>query len=67
VPWLNVEGLLGAEPALDAVWEKGLLLAGGAPNANVDAVAGAAGCPNENAPEEDGARAIYGFLIEGEG
>jgi hypothetical protein len=56
---LNVDGLLGAEPALDAVCEKGLLLMGGAPKANDDVVAGAAGvCPNENAPDDDGAREI---------
>jgi len=54
-----VDGLLGAEPVLGTVCEKGLLLIGGAPNANDDVVAGATGvCPNENAPDDDAAREI---------
>lgn len=54
-----MDGLLGAEPALDAVCEKGLLLIGGAPNPNDEVFAGATGaCPNENAPDDDDAREI---------
>lgn len=34
VDWLNVEGLFGADSALDADCVKGLLLFGGPPNAN---------------------------------
>lgn len=50
-----MEGLFGAEPALDVVCEKGLLF-GGPPNANeVDAFvgAGAGACAKENPPTED--------------
>jgi len=55
VDWLNVEGLFGADPALDAGCVKGLLLFAGPPNANeVDVFVGAAtgACPNENPPTE---------------
>jgi hypothetical protein len=64
VDWLNVEGLFGVDPALDADCEKGLLVGAGPPNANeVDVVVGAAtgACPKANPPADDVGTASAGF------
>jgi hypothetical protein len=54
VDWLNVEGLFGVDPVLDADCEKGLLAVAGPPNANEVVVGAATGaCPNENPPADE--------------